>query len=122
MNEASLRGDSDKFVIRSENVRVPADYKKFLANGDNKERLFELIEKVWVDNKNQLGERVVYFARGHACLKITQNGSSCEKELATDHEEADTKISYLYQHVWYDQVLAISTFPSFYLEFNQSAI
>ena len=121
-SERSLRGDSDKFVIRSENVRVPADYKKFLANGDNKERLFELIE-VWVDNKNQLGERVVYFARGHACLKITQNGSSCEKELATDHEEADTKISYLYQlHVWYDQVLAISTFPSFYLEFNQSAI
>jgi hypothetical protein len=97
-SERSLRGDSDKFVIRSENVRVPADFKKFLANGDNKERLFELIEKVWVDNKNHLGERVVYFARGDACLKITQNGSSCERELATDHEEADTKISYLIQH------------------------
>ncbi len=38
---------------------VPADFKKFLANGDNKEQLFELIEKVWVDNKNQLGERGV---------------------------------------------------------------
>ena len=85
-SERSLHGDSDKFVIRSENVRVPADFKKFLANGDNKERLFELIEKMWVDNKNQLGERVVYFARGHVCLKITQNGSSCEKELATDHD------------------------------------
>ena len=98
-SERSLRGDSDKFVIRNENVRVPADFKKsFLANGDNKERLFELIEKVWVDNKNQLRECVVYFARGHACLKITQNGSSCEKELATDHEGADTKISYLIQH------------------------
>ena len=51
-SERGLSGDSDKFVIRSENVRVPADFKKFLANGDNKERLFELIEKVWVANKN----------------------------------------------------------------------
>ena len=63
-SEQSIRGDSDKFVIRSENVHVPADFKKFLANGDNKERLFELIEKVWVDNKNQLGERVVYCPGG----------------------------------------------------------
>ncbi|CAB4005370.1 Hypothetical predicted protein [Paramuricea clavata] len=68
-SERSLRGDRDKFVIRSENVRVPADFKKFLANGDNKERLFELIEKVWVDNKNHLGECVVYFARRDACLR-----------------------------------------------------
>jgi hypothetical protein len=66
-SERHLRCDSDKFVIRSENVCVPADFKKFLANGDNKERLFELIEKVWVDNKNHLGECVVYFARG-GCL------------------------------------------------------
>lgn len=29
--ERSLRGDSDKFVIRSDNVRVPADFKKFFC-------------------------------------------------------------------------------------------
>lgn len=100
-SERDLRGDGDKFVIRSANVRVPADFKKFLGNGDNKERLFELIEEVWVQNRNQLGQRVVYFARGNACLKITENGSSCVRELATDHEEADTKIVYLIQHASY---------------------
>ncbi|XP_046854152.1 uncharacterized protein LOC124447292 [Xenia sp. Carnegie-2017] len=100
-SERDLRGDGDKFVIRSANVRVTADFKKFLGNGDNKERLFELIEEVWVRNRNQLGQRVIYFARGDACLKITENGSSCVRELATDHEEADTKIVYLIKHASY---------------------
>ena len=71
-------GDGDKFVIRSANVCVPADFKKFLGNGDNKEHLFEIIEEVWVQNRNQLGHCFVYFARGNACLKITEHGSfSC---------------------------------------------
>ena len=97
-SERHLRGDGDKFVIRSANVRVPADFKKFLGNGDNKERLFEIIEEVWVQNRNQLGQRVAYFARGNACLKITEHGSSRVEELETDHEEAGTKIAYLIQH------------------------
>ena len=97
-SERHLRGDGDKFVIRSANVRVPANFKKFLGNGDNKERLFEIIEEVWVQNRNQLGQHVVYFARGNACLKITEHGSSRVEELGTDHEEADTKIAYLIQH------------------------
>ena len=97
-SERHLRGDGDKFVIRSANVHVPADFKKFLGNGDNKERLFEIIEEVWVQNRNQLGQRVVYFARGNACLRITEHGSSHIEELERDHEEADTKIAYLIQH------------------------
>ena len=89
---------SDKFVIRCANVHVPADFKKFLGNRDNKERLFEIIEEVWVQNRNQLGQHVVYFARGNACLRITEHSSSRVEELETDHEEADTKIAYLIQH------------------------
>ena len=97
-SERHLRGDGDKFVIRSANVRVPADFKKFLGNGDNKECLFEIIEEVWAQNRNQLRQRVVYFARGNACLKITEHGSFRVEELETDHKEADTKIACLVQH------------------------
>ena len=101
-SERDLRGNGDKFVIRSANVYVPADFKKFLGKRDNKKRLFELIEEVWLQNRNQLGERVVYFARENTCLKITENGSSCLRELATDYEEADSKIVDLIQHASYN--------------------
>ena len=97
-SERQLRGDSEEFVIRSCNVRIPSDFKGFLANGKNKERLFELIEEVWVDNSFRLGDRVVYFARKDTCLKIGREEVAPVHELQTNHEEADTKISYLLHH------------------------
>ena len=37
--EWKSRGNSEKFVIRSANVKVPSEFQEFLNNGDNKERL-----------------------------------------------------------------------------------
>eukprot|EP00795_Rhopilema_esculentum_P009639 gene9639-17401_t len=42
--ERCTRGEGDKFVIRNSDIRIPADFKKFLSNGENNERMFE----VWV--------------------------------------------------------------------------
>ena len=56
--------------------------------------MFELIEEVWMENGGPLG----VFARGGKCKKISDSGSADVEELQTDHEEADTKISYLIQH------------------------
>ena len=53
--EHSLRGDSYRFVIRSGGVRIPADFETFLTNGDSKERMFEVIEEVWQENSEKLG-------------------------------------------------------------------
>ena len=97
-SERSLRGDSDRFVIRSGVVRIPVDFKTFLTNGDNKERMFEVIEEVWKENSGKIGERIVYFARGGTCTMITRTTTVDIEDLATDHEEADTKIAYLIQH------------------------
>ena len=52
--ERSLRGNSDRFVIRSGEVRIPADFKMFLNNGDNKERMLEVIEEVWKENSEKI--------------------------------------------------------------------
>ena len=60
--------------------------------------MFELIEEVWMENCGPLGECVAYFARRGKCKKISNSGSVDVEELETDHEEADTKISYLIQH------------------------
>ena len=72
-DERKSRGVSDKLVIRSPTVRVPAEFQKFLNNGDNKERLFEIIEQVWIENKHLLDGRVIYFARSNQCIQISRS-------------------------------------------------
>ena len=49
--ERGIRGESDRMVIRSSEMRTPADFKTFLNNGDNKERLFEIIKEDWIKNR-----------------------------------------------------------------------
>ena len=39
------RGTSDRLVVRSSKMRIPSDFQKFLNNNNNKERLFEIIQK-----------------------------------------------------------------------------
>ena len=55
----------DAFVEKETNsdIRISADFKKFLSNGDNKERMSELMEEVWVESGAEIGERIIYVAR-----------------------------------------------------------
>ena len=46
----------------------------------------------------KFGERIIYFARGGTCTTITRTTTVDVEDLATDHEEEDTKIAYLIQH------------------------
>ena len=96
--ERHLRGESQKLLIRSDQVRTPADFQLFLCNGKNKERLFELIQDTWIRKKEMLECRVVYFARGELCHKITSTYVREVRSMRTNHEEADTKVAYLTQH------------------------
>ena len=96
--ERKLRGEAQKLLLRSAQIRTPADFQKFLCNGDNKERLFELREETWIKRKEILEDRVVYFARGETCQRITGDGVEEVASLRTNHEEADTKVAYLTQH------------------------
>ena len=96
--ERKLRGESQKLLLRSDQIRTPPDFQQFLCNGDNKERLFELIEGTWIRRKEIMEDREVYFARGEICTRITNEGADDVFSLQTNHEEADTKIAYLTQH------------------------
>ena len=69
--EQSLRGESQKLLIRSAQIRTPSDFQQFLCNGENKERLFELIENTWIREKEILENCIVHFARGKFCCKIS---------------------------------------------------
>ena len=70
--------------------------------------MFELIEEVWVENKENMDEeRTIFFARKSKCIKITQHDVTEVQELWTDHEEADTKVVYLSEHASFTTVSEI---------------
>lgn len=96
--ERVLRGQEDKFVIRTPDIRIPANFKRFLSNGDNKERMFELMEQVWLESSDQLNGRSLYVARASSCVKIENGVSTNVPELENDHEEADSKIAFMIKH------------------------
>ena len=82
-------------MICGRKVCIPPDLKRVLSDRDNKERMFELIKQVWIENVAELANRVVYFARGSTCTRIARTGSVNVEDLVKDHEEADTKIASL---------------------------
>ena len=51
-----------------------------------------------MENKEVVSDRTIYFARGNICIKLTRNRHGIITELATDHEQANTKIDYLIEH------------------------
>ena len=54
--------------------------------------LFNLIQQSIEDDKETLGEKVVYFSNKVECKKITQYEAEVSHHLMSDHEEADTKL------------------------------
>ena len=69
-----------------------------MNHGDNKERLFEIIEQVWIENKHLLDDRIIFLAQSNQCARISQCSCDPVEELFSNHEEADTKLVYLLQH------------------------
>ncbi len=61
--EKVLRGNEDKFVIRKPDIRIPNNFKRFSSNDENKGRMFELMEKVWLESSSELSGRSLYVAR-----------------------------------------------------------
>ena len=77
-------------------MKIPRDFQKFLNNGRNKERLYELFEETFVQRKRELNDRQIYFARKDLCKLITS--TNVETLYSMNHEEADTKVVSLVRH------------------------
>ena len=48
--ERKHRGAGEKLLIKSPSIRRPADWKLFLSNDENKQRLIEILLEVWSDD------------------------------------------------------------------------
>jgi hypothetical protein len=85
-SERKYRGQVERYVLKSPDMKIPHDLIKFLSVGENKERLFNLILEGLTDEKDKLGSRVVYFS------KITSTNVNIGESLRCTHEEADRKL------------------------------
>ena len=94
--EREKRGSSEELVLRSSKMKIPGDFQKFLNNNKNKERLFELIEETYIQHKEKLNSRRIFFVRTDTCKMITT--ARVEISYYLNHEEADTKLINLVKH------------------------
>ena len=97
-SERVFKGEGKRFVIKNTDIHISTDFKKFLGNGGNKEWLFELIAEVWIENKDMVAKRIIYFGKGNSCTKTKCDGVNLEPALSINHEEADVKVAYMIFH------------------------
>ena len=96
--ERIRRGNSDPFIIKGGNTKVPQDFKGFLCNEENKKQLICLLLKEWNDDcyAPRTRNRNIYFVCGEECFKLEADSSKvkCTKisNLGSSQEEIDTKV------------------------------
>ena len=90
--ERQARGVSERYVLTSPDMKVPYDFTSFLRNGENKQMLFNLVQKAVEEGRNQLFAKTAYFPNKSKCTKMSKDEVTVVTNLTRDHEEADTKL------------------------------
>ena len=93
---------SERISIYGRGQPVPKQWRKYLADGKNKERLVEFFFEEWSKCPVELYEGVTLFvAHGETCHALRGEGNEIDvvsiPSLRCDHEEADTRML-LYAH------------------------
>ena len=100
--ERSKTGYSDRIIIHSAQSKIPQNFSDFLKNGENKQRLIEImldtVEKNRLKVLNLLHCTEMYFSIENHCSKFTLSSSEIEDSLSSNQEEADTKIALHCKH------------------------
>ena len=70
--ERAARGTSERYFLRSPDMKVPHDFADFLRNGSNKE-MFDLIQQSIEEDRANLEDRTVYFSNKKICTMIKED-------------------------------------------------
>ena len=101
--ERNRRGMAPKVKVQSPKSKLPRDVKVFLANGENKTRMIELIRDVLVSNReailSYLGSECIVFSSFQDCIMVTRETVLQIPDLNSTQEEADTKVVLHANHV-----------------------
>ena len=74
--ERLLRGSSQRYILKSPEMKRPADMQ-----------IFHVMVRI-----KKIGDKVIYFSNVNHFLKITKHEAFIITEKSSDHEEADTKL------------------------------
>ncbi|PIK50720.1 hypothetical protein BSL78_12406 [Apostichopus japonicus] len=90
-------GTYDEMRITRAGMKMPRQFKKFLASGKNKEALLSFLVESWKEySPHRLKGLNLYASSGDDCYKLQSvNDSMVTTEIAElhcDHEEADTHV------------------------------
>ena len=95
-SERLNRGTSEKIRVKSMKSKIPRDLLSFLKNGDNKNRLIELIFEYITTNKHKcidiLQTSTILLSNDEKCLIVSANSLEEVPVLNSNQEEADTKV------------------------------
>ena len=94
--ERDRQGTAPILIVKSAHSRLPADFKRFLSNGQNKIRMIELALEILKTRKDQILNNMkseeVFFSTYNECLHVTKDDVLVIPELCSNQEEADTKV------------------------------
>ena len=71
--ERAARGTSERYFLRSPDMKVPHDFAGFLLNGSNKEMLFDLVQQSIEEDIANLEDRTAYFSNKRICTMIKED-------------------------------------------------
>ena len=95
--ERNKRGCSEKIIIQSAKSKIPRNFNEFLKNGENKRRMISLMVNVLVESRLRAIEMLqctkIFISTENSCMKLTEFEAIEEDELASNQEEADTKLT-----------------------------
>ena len=90
------RGTSKKVILKSVKSKIPSDFKQFLGDGDNRNRMLDLIFE-YVENRkakslNILRTSSLYLSKENGCRYITLTSVASVPEMIKNQEEADSRL------------------------------
>ena len=95
--ERRAMGGTQVIHITRPDQKTPKQFKKYLANGRNKELLIEFLFQCWTRcDPGILGNLLLVVSHGEVCHSIVVNDAVVAiteiPDLFSDHEEADTRL------------------------------
>ena len=97
-SERNQRGESNKVIIKSAYMKIPREFHNFLANGENKTRLVEVVFDVYQNDRLKAldclnTKRLVLSTEGF-CNLLTEAEIVEMDDLRSNQEEADTRVKH----------------------------
>ena len=93
--ERQRRGTDEGIIYRNiHRGQTIHQWRKFLSSSENKTSVIKFLVDEWRSPafQQEYGDKDIYVTSGSECFRVTRDIAEVVPELASDHEEADTRV------------------------------